>query len=130
MDICPILQQIIGDRRMKPNRCEREFGWGARIRTWEWRNQNPLPYHLATPHRAVGLPIRPLGPVGRPHHSGVMSGDQRWRRAGYRAERPDWEDVSSYRHPAPAFCLSMSLRLSQRTRFSRMPFWPEDGENR
>ena len=26
-------------------------GWGARIRTWEWRNQNPLPYRLATPHR-------------------------------------------------------------------------------
>src|SRR5262249_27757497 len=24
-------------------------GWGARIRTWVWRNQNPLPYHLATP---------------------------------------------------------------------------------
>ena len=29
----------------------RLFGWGARIRTWEWRNQNPLPYHLATPHQ-------------------------------------------------------------------------------
>src|SRR6266481_1526394 len=27
-------------------------GWGARIRTCEWRNQNPLPYHLATPQRA------------------------------------------------------------------------------
>ena len=27
-----------------------DIGWGARIRTWEWRNQNPLPYHLATPH--------------------------------------------------------------------------------
>jgi hypothetical protein len=27
------------------------LGWGARIRTWEWRNQNPLPYHLATPQR-------------------------------------------------------------------------------
>jgi hypothetical protein len=27
-------------------------GWGARIRTWEWRNQNPLPYHLATPQIA------------------------------------------------------------------------------
>ncbi len=26
-------------------------GWGARIRTWEWRNQNPLPYRLATPQR-------------------------------------------------------------------------------
>jgi hypothetical protein len=30
-------------------------GWGARIRTWEWRNQNPLPYHLATPHRDTYL---------------------------------------------------------------------------
>src|SRR5262249_14406420 len=30
----------------------RIFGWGARIRTWEWRNQNPLPYHLATPQSA------------------------------------------------------------------------------
>ena len=27
-------------------------GWGGRIRTSEWRNQNPLPYHLATPHQA------------------------------------------------------------------------------
>ena len=25
------------------------FGWGGRVRTSEWRNQNPLPYHLATP---------------------------------------------------------------------------------
>ena len=34
---------------------ERNFGWGARIRTWEWRNQNPLPYHLATPqYRRIG----------------------------------------------------------------------------
>ena len=29
----------------------RSTGWGARIRTWEWRNQNPLPYHLATPQQ-------------------------------------------------------------------------------
>ena len=26
-------------------------GWGGRDRTSEWRNQNPLPYRLATPHR-------------------------------------------------------------------------------
>ena len=26
-----------------------ETGWGGRIRTSEWRDQNPLPYHLATP---------------------------------------------------------------------------------
>jgi hypothetical protein len=25
------------------------WSWGARIRTWEWRIQSPLPYHLATP---------------------------------------------------------------------------------
>jgi hypothetical protein len=24
-------------------------GWGARDRTWECRNQNPVPYRLATP---------------------------------------------------------------------------------
>ena len=24
-------------------------GWGGRIRTSAWGNQNPLPYHLATP---------------------------------------------------------------------------------
>ncbi len=22
-------------------------GWSTRIRTWEWRDQNPLPYRLA-----------------------------------------------------------------------------------
>ena len=25
-------------------------GWGGRDRTSVWRNQNPLPYRLATPH--------------------------------------------------------------------------------
>jgi hypothetical protein len=27
-------------------------GWGGRDRTSEWRNQNPLPYRLATPQQA------------------------------------------------------------------------------
>jgi hypothetical protein len=31
-------------------------GWGGRIRTSEWRNQNPLPYHLATPQCFDGMP--------------------------------------------------------------------------
>jgi hypothetical protein len=39
------------------------LGWGARIRTWEWRNQNPLPYHLATPHHA-GIAPRLQSPSG------------------------------------------------------------------
>jgi hypothetical protein len=52
-------------------------GWGARIRTWEWRNQNPLPYHLATPHRGI---CRAAGggclPAAR-DHSGAVTVDQR-----------------------------------------------------
>jgi hypothetical protein len=28
-------------------------GWGGRDRTSEWRNQNPLPYRLATPQLAL-----------------------------------------------------------------------------
>jgi hypothetical protein len=28
------------------------IGWGGRDRTSEWRNQNPLPYRLATPQQA------------------------------------------------------------------------------
>ncbi len=30
-------------------------GWGARIRTWVWRDQNPLPYRLATPQWMVAM---------------------------------------------------------------------------
>ena len=33
-------------------------GWGGRIRTSVWRNQNPLPYHLATPQWGRIRPAR------------------------------------------------------------------------
>ncbi len=46
-------------------------GWGARIRTWVWRNQNPLPYHLATPHHATApRPAWPRRLGGRPERGG------------------------------------------------------------
>ena len=56
-------------------------GWGARTRTWEWRNQNPLPYHLATPqqaarchHGARTIAAR-LGPInGRRQYRRVLDG--------------------------------------------------------
>src|SRR5476651_2264397 len=35
------------DRRAALRKRLESAGWGARVRTWEWRNQNPLPYHLA-----------------------------------------------------------------------------------
>src|SRR4051812_2043765 len=46
-------------------------GWGARIRTWEWRNQNPLPYHLATPHRGD------MSEKWRPDHPGAPAAEHR-----------------------------------------------------
>ena len=33
------------------NNTRNKDGWGGRIRTLEWRDQNPLPYHLATPQK-------------------------------------------------------------------------------
>ena len=48
---------MVGFRRQDAARFRdvaKSDGWGARIRTWEWRNQNPLPYHLATPQQARG----------------------------------------------------------------------------
>ncbi len=40
--------------RQKSNSCNINYldtGWGGRIRTSAWRNQNPLPYRLATPQK-------------------------------------------------------------------------------
>jgi hypothetical protein len=36
-----------------------KIGWGARIRTWECGDQNPVPYHLATPQSLLSLVSRP-----------------------------------------------------------------------
>jgi hypothetical protein len=43
------------------NQVIESIGWGGRIRTSVWRNQNPLPYRLATPQSAAG----PEGPGGK-----------------------------------------------------------------
>ena len=52
-------------------------GWGGRIRTSGWRNQNPLPYHLATPQHAA----RRAGPGGSgPDNSLRSSASQRLSR--------------------------------------------------
>ncbi len=41
------------------------IGWGGRIRTSVWRNQNPLPYHLATPQRVTGAKLSGKPRVGK-----------------------------------------------------------------
>jgi hypothetical protein len=42
-------------RNPQTSQNNRVIGWGARIRTWEWRYQKPLPYHLATPQLCGGV---------------------------------------------------------------------------
>ena len=37
-----------GKRILRCNINDLDGGWDGRVRTSEWRNQNPLPYHLAT----------------------------------------------------------------------------------
>ena len=48
-------------------------GWGGRIRTSVWRNQNPLPYRLATPQRAARL----VEPGGAAAFAAIASGVDR-----------------------------------------------------
>src|SRR5450756_531907 len=35
-----------------------DAGWGGRDRTYECRNQNPVPYHLATPQTLLRQPMQ------------------------------------------------------------------------
>ena len=57
-------------------------GWGARIRTWGWRYQKPLPYRLATPQYRLSLVGGSLGLMQGPGadrrraDSGKMGGHQ------------------------------------------------------
>jgi hypothetical protein len=37
-----------------------KLGWGVRIRTWEWRNQNPLIWFLKSMHVLKNCQIRPI----------------------------------------------------------------------
>src|SRR5436190_12024720 len=51
-------------------------GWGGRIRTSVCRNQNPVPYHLATPQKASAGYLECRSPAIRPpavHHQRVSA---------------------------------------------------------
>src|SRR5262249_49171815 len=41
--------RLFRHRKVTAAPTKKKVGWGGRIRTSEWRDQNPLPYHLATP---------------------------------------------------------------------------------
>jgi hypothetical protein len=58
-------------------------GWGGRDRTSECWNQNPVPYHLATPHQAGprrGIRIKLAGPIRKPSKGPSGRGLYGWLR--------------------------------------------------
>jgi hypothetical protein len=66
-DHAPVLDLLsvppfVGLPVLQPAQGVDKVGWGGRIRTSVWRNQNPLPYHLATPHGRTYGPIIPCNP--------------------------------------------------------------------
>lgn len=42
-------------RTMRFKRAPKKFGWGGRIRTCEWQNQNLLTYRLSTPQESLHI---------------------------------------------------------------------------
>ena len=73
-------------------------GWGGRDRTSEWRNQNPLPYRLATPQQATRERRKnrlPQIPVGRSRSIGSGAAFQPPGGAKYHRPGPA---------PAPLWC--------------------------
>src|SRR5258708_31678201 len=50
--ILPLLTHPLGSFAIDESSPPQKFGWGGRIRTSVWRDQNPLPYRLATPQLA------------------------------------------------------------------------------
>ncbi len=81
-------------------------GWGGRIRTSAWRNQNPLPYRLATPQRAGG-------PAGADHKAAALASQPsplrsavRWRGGSegrlFRTVQARWPAAPASRQPAIA----------------------------
>ncbi len=70
-----------------------KFGWGGRNRTFAWRNQNPLPYRLATPQRH-------LRPPGGEEQSGFAKSPQQCGRQA----TPRSRHCPGSRHVAEATC--------------------------
>ena len=102
--ICEMPSRVWPERRafrgpaaptQKSSATPRPCGWGAWIRTREWRYQKPLPYRLATPHQAPDL----LGSWPRPKERekgpcagavwGFRSSGRRYERQGAGAQGTD-----------------------------------------
>jgi hypothetical protein len=63
-------------------------GWGGRIRTSVSRNQNPLPYHLATPHSRERSKLSGNGLSGNELSGNEFAGSTPPLRLGRRERNP------------------------------------------
>jgi hypothetical protein len=123
-----VVRNPVGRRGMR--------GWGGRIRTSGWRNQNPLPYRLATPQSAAG-PERPAesgrtivrapkrrngldcdfapSPKGRAAALSELGGNKTVICGCSRALRARVERRASFQTPRrPLPCIATSLRSSRK----------------
>src|SRR5438876_7463982 len=77
-------------RLAKILKSRRNPGWGGRDRTSEWRNQNPLPYRLATPQLAVSgmAGVRPRNPFRQRRSIESGAAFQPGFACGYAGARP------------------------------------------
>jgi 3-(methylsulfanyl)propanoyl-CoA dehydrogenase len=89
-----------------PQREKAVPGWGGRIRTSAWRNQNPLPYHLATPQSAPGKAAAPA--AGRADHSGGALPDQLGRRAAHHIATAAAQRTAIDRRPSRCIACRMT----------------------
>jgi hypothetical protein len=78
------------------------LGWGGRIRTSAWRNQNPLPYRLATPQSAwvPGLDLSGLFAGHKCGFDGNNGGTfQRWTQAAPKLAAEQTGEIRVHLHP-------------------------------
>ena len=91
------------------------FDSGARIRTWEWRYQKPLPYRLATPDY---VSLKGSSPPGKWCFKDFYRGCQALLARFFAARKaaPQPLEITRNTHPRIASCSWRYLHNSQRKR--------------
>src|SRR5215475_5045100 len=91
-------------------RLDNTGGWGGRDRTSEWRNQNPLPYRLATPQLAL---------AGTAEEQTTVNSS-----AGRRSieRRPPFQQAAPVKFASPAPVRAQPLEAGRRRSVSPAPF--------
>src|ERR1700691_5045361 len=112
--------EMLGNFELVDCFCPAFFGWGGRIRTSVWWNQNPLPYHLATPQSCLesGGTSWPTDSFRQRRSIGGVEPFQQ-ARAPFPAESNAKDHPRIRRHPGRATCVALGRKC---------PVWPAPGD--